>query len=319
MSAELPVFIHCLFRSGSTYLFNAFRRSPSGYYCYEEPFSEHLINPDSKLFYDLEFTNSLTRHQRHPELDRPYKFEFAPLRSELPRVFDRSFPYELAFLQPDEEQPALERYVQFLLDRAPERALLQFCRSAFRSRWLHRRFAAVSIYLLRNAHDQFMSHSISPFFLAANLRFLSARTRPPLISTIAEKVGVQRFGDGTLEEEIDFYVAQAEKLSMPDHYRAFLPLWLLAAIENVAWCDQVIDIDQLSTSSSYGVQVLDHLASLGVTGLDFSDCRIQQRPFGERAEQLFKPIEEETIRLFEGSGYDRQFIAELPLGLREAP
>jgi hypothetical protein len=37
-----PIFVHSLFRSGSTYLFEVFRRSPDGYWCYQEPLNEHL-------------------------------------------------------------------------------------------------------------------------------------------------------------------------------------------------------------------------------------------------------------------------------------
>jgi len=47
---ELPIYIHSLFRAGSTYLFHVFRRSKAGYWCYQEPLHEVAFiakhNPD---------------------------------------------------------------------------------------------------------------------------------------------------------------------------------------------------------------------------------------------------------------------------------
>ena len=38
-----PIFIHSLFRSGSTYLFKLCRSSPAGYWCYQEPLHEAVL------------------------------------------------------------------------------------------------------------------------------------------------------------------------------------------------------------------------------------------------------------------------------------
>ncbi len=43
MKQNQPVFIHSLFRAGSTYIFKLFRESPAGYTAYQEPLHEVLI------------------------------------------------------------------------------------------------------------------------------------------------------------------------------------------------------------------------------------------------------------------------------------
>ncbi|MEA3115191.1 MAG: hypothetical protein QOG58_4990, partial [Caballeronia sp.] len=52
MLTKSPLFLHSLFRSGSTYLFEKFRRTDR-FYCYQEPCNEALIdldtNPDGFL------------------------------------------------------------------------------------------------------------------------------------------------------------------------------------------------------------------------------------------------------------------------------
>ncbi len=307
-----PIFIHCLFRSGSTYLFQAFRRSSASYYCYEEPFSEHLLNPDLDLFENMQLTQHFAQAQRHPSLDRPYKHEYAPFRAEINHFFRPEFSYDLAFLPEDAQQPELHAYVQLLLDRARGRPVLQFCRSTYRTRWLHHHFSAIAIYLLRNAHDQFMSYSISPYFLAANLRLLCAATRPPFIAELAQHLHMQRFSGGSLNEETEYYVTRAQQLSIQEHYLAFYTLWALAYLESAAYCNIVIDIDQLSSSASYRDATYSALAHLSIKALDFSDCQIPQRPFNWQALSIFTPIEQEVTHLLHNAGYTTTQLAQLP-------
>ena len=65
-----PVFIHSLFRAGSTYLFNCFRRSPFGYWCYQEPLNEYLVNAVNMPGKLLELHEENATHLRHPKLER---------------------------------------------------------------------------------------------------------------------------------------------------------------------------------------------------------------------------------------------------------
>jgi len=68
------LFIHSLFRSGSTYVWNAFRRSPKGYWCYQEPLHETVLALEKAPMELLAFdTNEETKYLRHPKLDKPSK------------------------------------------------------------------------------------------------------------------------------------------------------------------------------------------------------------------------------------------------------
>ena len=70
-----PVFIHSLWRAGSTYLFSVFRRSNAGYWCYQEPVHEIALlakdNPENLLSYNGEKMQAL----RHPPLAASYFLE----------------------------------------------------------------------------------------------------------------------------------------------------------------------------------------------------------------------------------------------------
>src|SRR5271156_621804 len=88
-NAQSPIFIHSLFRAGSTWLFDRFRRSNAGYWCYQEPFHEVLLhlqeNPDKVLGVWREMGASM----RHPDLEKPYFLEVHTIREALNGAFQK--------------------------------------------------------------------------------------------------------------------------------------------------------------------------------------------------------------------------------------
>jgi len=312
MQDRRPVFLHSLFRSGSTYLFSVFRRSPAGYYCYEEPLSELFLTMDPRLFESMPFTRELNRLQRHPDLDRPYKVEYGPIREQVARCFRKSFPYDLFFLGEQDDEPDLRRYIALLLAAATGRPFLQFCRSSFRTAWLHANFDAVNLHLWRNPRDQWMSYSISSYFPVTTLLLLGSPRRPTVIEDVADGVGIEPYHAPDIRDEIKHYGSIAGRLRPEMAYFAFYAVWALAYLQNIRRTDAAIDIDQLSASPDYRRSIGERLADLGITGLDFDDCRVQRRAFAPRDLQFFRGIEAATRTFLEVCGISEHELAMLP-------
>ena len=74
-----PIFIHSLFRSGSTYLFNVFRRT-GNYWCYQEPENEWLLELDNKPEALLAVTTNNGGNIHHPDIGKPYFWQFPGFR-----------------------------------------------------------------------------------------------------------------------------------------------------------------------------------------------------------------------------------------------
>src|ERR1700761_3229311 len=94
-----PIFIHSLFRSGSTYLFHKFR-STDNFYCYQEPCNEALIDLDRNPDGFMKSPGYDSRLLRHPTLTAPYFYESYCIRDRLKGLFKKSFSYEDYFTGP---------------------------------------------------------------------------------------------------------------------------------------------------------------------------------------------------------------------------
>jgi hypothetical protein len=306
--STVPVFIHSLFRAGSTYLFDVFRNSSSGCYCYKEPDNEILLRP-------LENMDPLTESAganailRHPRLDRPYLAEFMPLRDAVAHSFRKQFPYDSYFLSANDTEPELAEYLALLISEAHGRPVLQFCRSTGRLAWLRRKFAAHHLFLWRHPWDQWWSYKIAPYFDTANLLILNANAVPPVFQEIRSLLAFRPYHDASLENEFAYFGSHG---LAPEHsYLLFFSLWYHAMYEGLRIADVVIGIDALSCSDEYRQETLAQLEVLGVKGVDFSNCHIHQGHFLNCDRAFFESIEHQVRPLFEKHGYTGTIAARI--------
>lgn len=304
----LPILIHSLFRSGSTYLFDVFRRSPAGYWCYQEPDNEILLELGTSTdpVGDTARANAILRH---PPLDRPYLAEFMQIRNQVARSFQKHFPYDIFFLDAADTETELRDYLDLLIREAPARPVLQFCRSSGRLDWLRSHFAALHLFLWRHPWDQWWSYKVAPYFDTANLLILNACKVPPVFQEIRELLRFHPHHDKTLEREFAFF--DSHGLAPDDSYLLFFALWYHAMHEGLRCADVVIGIDALSQSEEYRRQVVDQLAERGIAGLDFSGCSIHQGNFSDSDAAFFGPIEEKVMRLFAAHGYSEAAAGQI--------
>ncbi len=306
-----PIFIHSLFRSGSTYLFNVFSRSESGYWCYQEPLNEHLLNAASSPDELLELDTKSQKYLRHPDLNRPYFQEFHSIADDVGRLLQKEFCYDQYFSNEDSEIVDLTAYFSLLVGRSNGRPVFQCCRTTGRVQNLISGHGGIHIFLYRNPWDQWWSYKKSVYFDASNLLISYAKNAPESIRIIRKDLGIPRFHNKDILLEYGHY--SRPWLGAVGSYKLFYSLWCHAMLEAKPRCQLSIDIDRLSISNSYQKSIVGRLDEIGIDGLDFSDCAVPMANYGECDHMFFDPIEVEVHSLLLSNGFSREQVRVLEL------
>ena len=297
-----PIFIHSLFRSGSTYIFNAFRRADAGYWCYQEPMNEYLINVNGDAEKLLENTEGTVIALRHPHLNRPYYWEYFHIKDGLKGLFHKSFSYDLFFVDPDEGfTDDQAKYFDALISYAKGRPVLQFCRSAGRIAVLKKTFGGLHIHLWRDPRKQWWSFKVNSYFDAVVQRIYNADKLPPVLDQIRKRCEIIISHHDDTQKEIED--AQKHPFDSKKNYYVFYSLWLYAFLECQKYADLTINIDLLSFDNSYRELILRRLLEVGVNGLDFSDCSVPRAVFTKNEVDYFSAIETQVQDQFLLNGY----------------
>jgi LPS sulfotransferase NodH len=146
------IIISARFRSGSTLLWSLFRATDrcTAYY---EPFNE-------RRWFDPATRGEQT-DPTHRGVD-DYWREYEGLR-ELSDYYREAWIGQNLFMDKDLWDPAMKRYVEILVERAPKRPVLQFNRIDFRLPWFRRHFPrAKLVHLYRHPRDQWISSLVDP-------------------------------------------------------------------------------------------------------------------------------------------------------------
>ncbi|MDE2463145.1 MAG: hypothetical protein KGO02_05465 [Alphaproteobacteria bacterium] len=302
---QAPIFIHSLFRSGSTWLFDRFRRSLAGYWCYQEPFHEFLINLKDRPEDVLAIHQQTSQELRHPALNKPYFYEFHAVREHIAASFAKCISFDSFF---DATCcPAFADYVGKLITHAPARPVLQCCRSFGRIAFLQQQFGGAHLHLWRNPRDQWWSYQINDYFDITGLAILNAERVPEVVAQLREVVGFVPIHRDTFAEE---YALLAKfPLDAEQRYLTFYVLWLYSLLENRrhGCCD--LNIDRLSQDQGYCAEAATRLAALGVPGVDLGQCAVPQTQFEPSEIDYFEKIEQRARALFLAAGHAADDIA----------
>ena len=299
-----PIFVHSLFRSGSTYIFNVFRRSNLGYWCYQEPLHEHIRHAKGAPERLLEIDSNYNSRWHHPTLQRPYFWELYQIKDEIDSLFRKELSYDWFFIGEEHSAfPDVTAYLQCLINAAKGRPVLQCCRSYGRAASLRKICGGTHTHLWRNPWDQWWSYKVGDYFDATTLLTLNALRVPAVLAEVKRVCGIANFHDPDIEQEIDH--ALTHRLGARDGYFAFYALWLYSFLATEKVAHLSINIDSLSSSAAYRENMLAALADSGISGLDFSDCKIAQARFSERDRAFFEDTEKRVHDLFLRHGYKR--------------
>jgi ubiquinone/menaquinone biosynthesis C-methylase UbiE len=276
------IFIHSLFRTGSTYLWNKFRQDEK-YYCYYEPLHQFLTKVTTENIHHIMTGDYKSVH--HPVLDKYYLYEYKPLLKEgltgIP-FFRKSFSFENFCLS--DTIPGLKRYLDYLIDGAQDKIpTLQFNRSAFRISWFKKTYpGSLNIYMLRAPRDQWQSYfelnnrtGYRGFFVM-DLLIPSINKNSGEYKLLAEILPLMDFHNEKQEKEDEFYRIILDSYSNEEKYLLFYYTWFKALIENALHADFIININLLSDSLTYREKVTAFLSGRGFPGKSFEDTRIKE-------------------------------------------
>jgi hypothetical protein len=279
-----PIFIHSLFRTGSTYVWNKFRQH-GGYWCYYEPLNQVLAKIDTQTPSIWAYDAHTSGRLRHPAIDKYHLWEYKDLlipgRTGVP-FFKKSFSFD-DFCNND-ANPHQKQYIDFLLrgagagDKTP---LLQFNRTALRIRWFKTHFpGAAHIYLARNPRHQFHSYLSMlrseklDIFLTMDLLTASINRNSQYFKPLSERIPLCEYHSGSFEDERLVYSQLLPLYSDKEKYYIFYFTWFSALLENALHNDFILNIDLLSADPGYRRKVMERFEALDIRGIDFEDAAI---------------------------------------------
>jgi hypothetical protein len=268
------IFIHAMWRTGSTYLWTKFREQVA-YRAYYEPLNEALLYAGN-VARTLPDPDQTRRRLRHPPLGRPY-FDEYPLRAGGGLSgFDDRLPYSRYCLSAGDLDVPLSGYIGGLIAhaRANEQIpVFQFNRSLLRSHWLRERFSGVHILVIRDPYDVWRSmRTQSLYFLAATCLILSENSAHPWIRPFARHWNPPSAGTHDLGKQFEYYESYAREAgnSLLPLFHAF---YVYTIIHNAPIADVVIDMTQASSDASARAAMERALNASGIH-FDLSDCEL---------------------------------------------
>ncbi len=302
MASRDPIFIHAWWRSGSTYVWSKLRENQSCR-CYYEPLHEQIAGLNVAAIEgppDLKASRAL----RHPTPDKNYFAEYAdPLRSGRLH-YSSDLAYGQYLLRPGQEAEALRNYLDGLISSASaagRRAILCFCRSQMRSGWIKETFSGIHVAQIRNPADQWASFKIDPYF-ATNMTIIALNLRKSYPLAFAHIEQFESFAQ-QLSKRPSMPAELLGRYFIPQFVRQrdcldlFLVIWIASAMQALACCDFVLDIDVLSTDASSRNDASQWFGSIDCRA-DFSDCaspissemHVQSPPFKQAVEDAARAV-----------------------------
>ena len=277
------IFLHSLFRSGSTYLFKKFRET-EGFWCYYEPFHHELVRLRKDNLDLFRFDNETTGRMNHPNLEKPHFYEYHVAMKDgdsLP-FFYTIFAYdEFSSVQ---HQTLTYQYILNLIESAPGASipLFQFNRSSLRIHWFKKHFPdSLHVYLLRAPRDQFESYFRAGkfsdnIFLAINLYIIIKNYKSWFFEEVYSEIKGVIPLSGDINEDLSRCIYHIKSFSMELHYTIFLHLWIASLIEGSRYADFIIDMNKLGKSETYSKDIVNLFPDdLGLPADFFNDANLK--------------------------------------------
>lgn len=282
-----PIFIHSLFRSGSTYFFHVFRRSPANYYCFQEALHPVVYFNREYPQELLKFSETIYKLLRHPNLEKPYFYELVPLadawkdKISFSALFDGYFGHEAA-------DNGIEFFRAILNQVKDKKPVFEECRTSNRIGLFKKAFGGFHIYLWRNPWDQWWSYKTTNGFDYQNRLIISAPNSFKAIAKLRTELGYpQAFSEAPAPRQDGVFTAE-------ESYLVYYMIWCLGLYEGLKHADLLISIDTLTESQEYREKIVSDLARNGIEQIDFSDCYIPRGNYYKEDADFFTPLEEKV-------------------------
>ena len=299
MAAPNVTFVHSLFRSGSTYFYNALKRSEH-LHVYHEPMHEVIASLPNSWSELSGRKDQLKSTLRHGFLIGGYFDEFSHLLPSIKKTFDPKFSFDYYFMEAGGSAPDLKAYIDLLVGGAPKPPVLQCTRTSGRIAWLKENYKSNHVFLLRNPWDQWYSYKVDLYIATTPRIIYSQSNLPEVLGAVFEASGALPLIGCDTQEKL---VCGFKCPPTPDQdYFLFFGLWLYSFVCGERDCDAVIDMDELSTSAEYQANCIASLEKLGIQSIDFSDARLHRTVFDEREQPGFRIVEDQVLEIYRQHG-----------------
>lgn len=314
-----PVFIHSLFRSGSTYLFTVFRRARDEngaplFTAFQEAMHEVAVycKDDASRLLEIGATGEDQIHLRHPDTAGPYFKELFDTHAAWADVIADRSVYDVFGA---EMQTETADYFRALMSAAPHRPVFQECRTSLRIRSIREAVGGTHIHLWRNPWDQWWSMRVTRYFDTAIQMFLNAPGRPTSVDLLRNRTQFPNAPGVTLDGDYVFFQRRPPVPTVS--YKSFYLIWLLSLEHGLKNTQVDINIESLSASSEYRQHTVETLRELGIGGISLDDSAAPMSHFGETDRAFFEPLEEEVHQILRLSGWSHEQLSSL-LAVRKA-
>lgn len=310
--AKSPIFIHSLFRAGSTYVFSRLRLCPE-LDCYYESMHELVAWASEDVTrLDIESRADKMQQLHHPVLEQPYFEELQAAWPAWKQALAPATVYEGYFAE--EPHAAGEDFFLALCAASPAQPLFSECRTAGRMPALKKSVGGKHAYLWRNPWDQWWSYQIDPYFDAATRVIAHANPLPEPLRALKTEFDVAGAPLSSFSEARDFY--DLRPLDFEASYAWFYGLWLYLLDLASTTADLMISIDALGRDSDHTDEVSKTLVGWGVANPDFSDARSPVACYTTEEAEAFTAVESRVHSIFDAAGLDAERLSAA-LALRE--
>lgn len=307
------LFIHSMFRAGSTYVASKLGSLRTSYTCYNESVHELTVLSENDPLLLITSTGRKTaRLLRHPYGHQRY---FARLFEAWPawrNLLPARSVYETFFDQ--QVDAGLSAFFRSLQTSSRRQPVFSETRTHFRIRPLRQALGGFHAYLWRNARDQWWSFQVDPYFDAVLNLITSLPSAPSGIRRVRQVFAVPSLG--TSEPFAACRDPGNAQLTSEESYALFYALWCLSFSYANTYADVLLSIDRLSTCNAYRRYVSAILAPACGRAPDFSDCAIPQHTYGPLERRFFQSVERRVRVLLSEADTSHSMASE---GLRIRP
>ncbi|MGC5704160.1 glycosyltransferase [Pseudomonas sp. NFXW11] len=302
------IFVHSLFRSGSTYLYNVLKRTGK-LHVYHEPMHEMIETLHESWEALADRRDELKSILRHGFLVGGYFDEFSHLLPEIKKTFDSSLSFGSYFIGQDDSDSKLKAYIDLLLEGALNAPVLQCTRTVGRIGWLRKNYDSRHVFLLRNPWCQWYSYKSDPYISVTPRLIYSQERIPAVLSDVLNVRGILPLKGDSVQAKVAF--AFENPISPADDYFLFFAIWLHSFLSGTQESEVVIDMDALNSNVTYREQTINNLAGVGITSVDFSDVNLHRIVFSLRELATYSVIEDQVIEIFRRHEYSAEVLAKV--------
>ncbi|MFT2090401.1 sulfotransferase [Paraglaciecola sp. 2405UD69-4] len=231
------VFISSRFRSGSTLLWNLFRQSGECTSLYE-PFNERQwFNPE---------TRGENVDQTHRGVD-DYWAEYVGMES-LSEIYDENWIRHELMMTEESHAPAMQKFIERLVELSPKRPVLQFNRIDLRLPWIRQHFPnAKIIHLYRHPREQWCS------FLTNH----QIMNKDHVIDTYQDA-----FYLDTWCNDLAKHYPFLDKRHTPHPYQRFYALWKISFLYGLQFGDHSLSFEDLTSQPQEELNTIFNVLNL---------------------------------------------------------